>query len=100
MEIVKALEISLIITAIHVSMWRGMLFSKLGKSLRVITEKLFGANGYYVRKPLSECLICMGGIWTLILYPILFGFEFRMFEVMLVVIGINSIISRFVYEEL
>ena len=55
----KALEISLIITAIHVSMWDSMIFRKIAIYLQRLPR--------WTHKPLFECLICMGGCYTLIL---------------------------------
>ena len=81
----KALTISLIITAIHVSMLNGMIFNKLSLYLQKLPD--------WTHKPLFECLICMGGVYTLLIYPILYGFEFNLLTTMLQVIGINTIIS-------
>lgn len=80
----KALEISLIITAIHVSMWDSMIFGKIRLYLQRLPQ--------WTHKPLFECLICMGGIYTLILYPLMYGFSFNIILTMLQVIGINTII--------
>ena len=80
----KALEISLIITAIHVSMWDSMIFGKI----RLYLQRL----PHWTHKPLFECLICMGGCYTLILYPLMYGFDFNIIITMLQVIGINTII--------
>ena len=80
----KALEISLIITAIHVSMWDSMIFAKLSLYLQRLP--------HWTHKPLFECLICMGGIYTVLLYPILYGFDWNLITTMLQVIGINTII--------
>ena len=85
----KALTISLIITAIHVSLLPEMIFS----FIRYQLEKL----PLYLHNPLYNCLICMGGIYTLILYPILYhSFDFNTFITMLMVIGINTIISALI----
>ena len=80
----KALTISLIITAIHVSMWDSMIFAKLSLYLQRLPR--------WTHKPLFECLICMGGIYTVLLYPILYGFDWNLITTMLQVIGINTII--------
>ena len=80
----KALTISLIITAIHVSMWDSMIFSKI----RLYLQRLPS----WTHKPLFECLICMGGVYTLILYPLMYGFDYQIITTMLQVIGINTII--------
>lgn len=86
----KALTISLIITAIHVSMWDSMIFAKLSLYLQKFPN--------YLHKPLFECLICMGGFWTLVIYPILYGFELNTLTTMLMVIGINTIIVALIKQ--
>jgi len=80
----KALSISLIITAIHVSLWDSMIFAKIAVYLQRLP--------HWTHKPLFECLICMGGIYTVLLYPILYGFDWNLIITMLQVIGINTII--------
>lgn len=89
----RALEISLIITAIHVSMWQGMIFGWLRIYVSNLIDKLYGEFGYWIKKPLFDCLICMSGIWTLLLYPTLFGFDFNIIKTILLVIGINTLIA-------
>jgi hypothetical protein len=46
-----------------------------------------------IEKPLYECITCMGGIWTVLLYPILFGFDIEIIKTILLVIGINTLIA-------
>lgn len=82
--------LSLIITAIHVSMWEGMIFHFLARWIDRVLDK---ANCNALRKPLFECLICMGGIYTLALYPALYGLNWGIVPTMLGVIGLNTIIS-------
>jgi len=90
----RAITISLIITAIHVSMWEGMIFSFVRVWLSNIIDDILTPNAALkVKKPLFECLICMGGIWTLILCPIIYQWELNIIITMLEVIGINTIIS-------
>jgi hypothetical protein len=94
----KVITISLIITAIHVSTLPGMIFQKVPKMydkflLKQDTKSLLNYL-FLLRKPLYECLICMGGLWTLILYPILYQcIEINTIFVALQVIGLNAIIS-------
>lgn len=87
---IKALEISLIILAIHVSMWQGMIFGWLRIAVANWIDKL---NMGWIKKPLFDCLICMGGWYSIVIYLILWGFDINMFKIMLEVIGINTIIS-------
>ena len=82
--------LALIITAIHVSTWDGMILHKPAEALG---EWLDGLRMGILRKPLFECLICMGGIYTLILDPIIFGLSWWVLVDMLAVIGLNTLIS-------
>lgn len=49
-----------------------------------------------LRKPLFECIICMGGVYTLVLYPILYGWSWNLLPTMLGVIGLNTLIAAFI----
>lgn len=83
----KVLTISLIITAIHISMFDGMIFN-------FISLWLENRLPEWIQKPLFSCIICMGGVWTLILYPILYQhIEINTIFVALQVIGLNTLIS-------
>ena len=82
--------LSLIITAVHVACWDGMILHRPAEWLGSVLEH-FRFN--FMRKPLFECLICMGGIYTLVLDPILFGWSWWVVVDMLAVIGLNAIIS-------
>ena len=84
----KIIIISLIISAIYVSLQDDMIFGRL----RCKLERL----PILLHKPLFECLTCMGGIYTLIIYPILFGFNIMIFPTMFCVIGLNMLIAKFV----
>ena len=82
----KALAISLMITAIHVSMLPGMIFHKL----RLFLEKHLPEC---LHKPLFSCLICMGGFYSLLLHSLMHGLSIEMLPIMLITIGINTLIS-------
>lgn len=82
--------ISLIITAIHVCTWEGMIFHRTAEWLGGVLDK---SHLSVLRKPLFECLICMGGVWTLAIYPALYGWSWQVLPTMLCVIGLNTIIS-------
>lgn len=82
--------ISLIITAIHATTWEGMLFHRPALMLGDLLDKL---RLSVLRKPLFECLICMGGVYTLAIYPMLYGLSWQIVPVMLGVIGMNTLIS-------
>ena len=86
----KVITISLIIVAIHVSLMDGMIFGKLRQKLDMLTERM---HMEILRMPMYECVICMGGIWSFILYPILYGWSWDIIPTMLCVIGFNALLS-------
>lgn len=86
--------LSLIITAVHVSTWDGMILNRPAEWLGDVLDRIHTS---VLRKPLFECLICMGGIYTLALDPLLFDVVWWwMFPDALAVIGLNTIISAFI----
>ena len=85
----KIVLIALMITAIHVSMYDGMIFGKLKDYIARALDKLHLGVLY-------ECNVCMGGVWTLVLYPILYGFDWNIIPVMLGVIGANVIVAAII----
>ena len=95
----KICIIALIITAIHVSMYDGMIFGGFKDWIAGVLDKWHCTA---LKRPLYECNICMGGIWTLIIYPALYGFSFEIIPVMLGVIGANVIVAaiiKYLYNE-
>lgn|GEM_PF-2315647 len=82
--------ISLIITAIYISMSDGMLLHSVRRFICQVCDYLHCPT---LRKPLCECVVCMGGIYTLAIYPLLYGISWQVLPVMLGVIGLNTIIS-------
>ena len=82
--------LTLIITAVHASCWDGMI---LHRPAEWLGEWLDRFHASFLRKPLFECLICMGGIYTLVLDPLLFGWSWWVIVDMLAVIGLNTITS-------
>lgn len=85
--------LSLIITAIHVTTWEGMIFHRPALLLGDLLDRL---HLTVLRKPLFECLICMGGIYTLVLYPLLFGWSWEILPAILDVVGLNALISALI----
>ena len=85
--------LSLIITAVHVTTWEGMIFHRPALLLGDLLDRL---HLTVLRKPLFECLICMGGIYTLILYPLLFGWSWEILPAILDVVGLNALISALI----
>jgi len=88
--ITRIIIISLICTALHVCAWEGMLLHRPAEWIGGLLDK---ARLSKLRKPLFECLICMGGIYTLILDPILFGWSWWVLADMLCVIGLNTLVT-------
>ena len=86
----RIIILSLIITAIHVTTWEGMIFHRPAEW---IGEWLDRWHMSVLRKPLWECNICMGGVWTLVLDPILYGWSWWVLVDMLCVIGLNTLIA-------
>ena len=86
----RVIILSLIITAVHVTTWEGMIFNRPAEWLGEVFDK-FGIS--ILRKPIFDCLICMGGVWTLVLDPLLFGWDWWVLIDMLAVIGLNTLIS-------
>lgn len=81
--------LSLIITALHACCWDGMILHKPAEWFGGLLDK---AHLSVLRKPLFECLICMGGIYTLVLDPLLFDIVWWwVLPDMLAVIGLNTI---------
>lgn len=81
--------ISLIITAIYATYQPGMIF---GRPAAWMTRKLEEKAPVLVN-PICGCLTCMGGVYTLAIYPVLYGVSWRVLPVMCGVIGTNYIIS-------
>lgn len=82
--------LSLVITAIHVCTWDGMI---LHKPAEIVGYMLDCANLSVLRKPLFECLICMGGIYTLLLDLLLIGLQWQVLIDIPAVIGLNTLIA-------
>lgn len=89
--ITRIIIISLICTALHVCAWEGMLLHRPAEWIGGLLDK---ARLSKLRKPLFECLICMGGIYTLILDPLLFDIVWWWaIPDMLCVIGLNTLVT-------
>lgn len=89
----RIIILSLIITAIHVCTWDGMI---LHKPAELVGGLLDWLQLSILRKPLFECPMCMGGIYTLIIDPLLFGLSWYVIADMLGVIGLNTIIAALI----
>ena len=86
----RIIILSLIITAIHATTWEGMIFHRPAEWLGGVLDSFCIS---FLRKPLFECLICMGGVWTLVLDTLIFGWSWFVLVDMLAVIGLNTLIS-------
>jgi hypothetical protein len=92
--LLQAIQISLIILAIHALYWEGMLLYRFR----------YDASPSWVRKPLYECLICMSSVWTIVccLYMNFWGHinhfaDLSIIPLMLMVCGINVILDSVIY---
>lgn len=101
-----ALVISLIITAIYVSTWPGMVFCKLANTIEACiislcqkkSARIIGMHhiSMEICKPLFRCLICMSSFWGLIAWAILWIADecyFNPVLLILLVCGINTLIT-------
>jgi len=98
----RAITISLIVTAIWYCCQPDEIF---GKPIEKISDRLWkykDGRFWIILKPVCKCSVCMCGIWTLILYPLLFGFDWWLFVSMVESIGINALllpVVRLIAEE-
>jgi hypothetical protein len=69
----------------------GMIFNSLANWLTIHLPE-------YVRKPLFDCLTCMGSFWTLLWWVAVFGFTFNWWLpfCVFIVVGTNAIATLFV----
>ena len=88
--------IALIITAVHVSMFDGMIFGGFRQMLDALFDKPALRRVSWLKKPLYDCNVCMGGVWTLIIYPPLYGIHWHIIPVLLGVIGANVIFAAII----
>lgn len=88
--------LSLMITAIYYSMQSGEIFSGLAdfldRAIEAIGEKI-GIDLWPLTKPLYRCNICMGGFWTLVLYPAMWGWNWAIIPTALTTIGLNTVMA-------
>jgi hypothetical protein len=95
----KIIVLSLIITGVHVSLHDGMLLNCVRIKL---TEWLTKAHMAVLSRPLYDCNICMGGIYTLVLYPLIYGLDWYILPTMVGVIGANTLIAallKYLYND-
>lgn len=86
-------------TGIHMTMREGMLLHPFELCLGRMLDKMHLG---FLRKPLYECNICMGGIWTLALYPALYGLDWLILPAIAGTIGCNTIMALIIkrlYDE-
>lgn len=95
-----AATISLMITAIYYSMQNGEIFGDLAAALDDIVDamakRLNHPGLWNITKPLYRCNICMGGIWTLVLYPAMWGWEWAIIPTAITTIGMNVIMATII----
>ena len=95
--ILNALEISLIVTAIYMTMQDGMIFEKLRIGLQILLAKT--GHEEWIGKPMYGCLTCMGFWWGLLVYIFLYGINTYTLPTVLIVMGINTIIDKIIHYE-
>lgn len=92
----RVVILSLIELGIYISMSDGMIFERLriaiGNALDMLKLTI-------LKKPIYECLTCMGGIYSIVLYPLLFGLDWFILPVIVAVIGLNSVLARIINYE-
>lgn len=86
----KTIIIGLIIVSIHVVTQPNHIFGRLFGRIGELLDRMHVG---VLRRPLWECNICMGGVWTLVLYPALFGFDWYVIPVVAMEIGLQTLIS-------
>lgn len=99
--IVQAIILSLQITAIYTLFQQGMLLGKVRIGFANIIDKAFGLRASRViQKPLFDCLICMSGIWTVLLtLQVDQPFITIDLPLILTVCGINVLIDKIISYE-
>lgn len=85
----KVIIISLIVFAIHYVMMEGEIFGFLGDWLaKVLPDRL--------HNPVFECVVCMAGIYGIMLYWLIWAGSVKEWLVVNVAaIGLNSILVKF-----
>ena len=102
-----ALTISLITTAIFAAGWKGMIFHNLFNKIEYHIVKISSVFltkmttlhrvDKVICKPLFRCAICMSSFWTVV-YWLLSGFNFNVVKMILIVAGINTIITALISQ--
>ena len=105
--ILTALTISLIVTGIFATGWKGMIFYHLFNKIEYHIVRISNVFLTKVRvrqrmdkmicKPLFRCAICMSSFWTVV-YWMLSGFNFNVIKMILIVAGINTIIMALISQ--
>ena len=92
----RIIIIALIVTAVHISMYDGMIFGAFRQRLDALFDKPALKRITWLKKPMYYCIVCMCGVWTLIVYPLLYGLNWHIIPVMLGVIGANVIMAAII----
>lgn len=92
--IIQAIEISIMLTAIHILFWDGMLLGWLRIMAANLLDWMVGIKASkYIQKPMWDCLPCMSLLGTVI---ITWGFNIKL---ILLVCGLNVLIEKFIDHE-
>lgn len=83
--------ISLICVAINIATWKSMILHEPAKYIENIITKIVGEKlCYWILEPLYKCPICMGSLWTIIIW-LHEDCSFRLIPVLLGVVGLNTL---------
>ena len=94
MDLLFAFKCSLIITAIHASLWDGMIFGKIRAwSDGIFTDEL----GSILIKPIYGCVICMSSVWGGGIYIFSHDLNIGIIPHILLTAGINVLISGIIF---
>ena len=92
------------IVAIYSATSEGMIFYKCKIEIKSALDRLLGQEiSEVISKPLFDCLICMSSFWTLALLLLVYDIEIISFgliiKTILIVAGLNTIISKYINED-
>jgi hypothetical protein len=76
---------------------QGMIFGEI--RIYLLRQTSFEAK--FIWKPVFDCLICMGGIWSLVLGKVEFNLPLKeLVFTMIAVIGLNTLIDLFISKNI
>ena len=95
--ITNIIILSLQITAIYVCFMQGMIFGEI----RIYLLQKTHNKVKFIWMPVFDCLICMGGVWSLVLGKLEFNLPLKeLVFTMIAVIGLNTLIDLFISKNI